>query len=144
MLTHWSQLVPDSYVNRRPRTLSITGRKEGRKEGAHEQVRKQPRRDQEQGGGAGLYRESWTSSASVVSQRRSYGHCLCDSVLQSSWDSNCVVLWSLDTALTSCCSGGGPRQPRSSGLAPVSRFHSSVPLFPLVPVPNGPSRLRGR
>ena len=28
----------------------------------------------------------------------------------------------------SCCSGGGPRQPWSSGLAPVSRFHSSVPL----------------
>ena len=25
-------------------------------------------------------------------------------------------------------SGGGPRQPWSSGLAPVSRFHSSVPL----------------
>ena len=38
------------------------------------------RRDQEeggeQGGGAGL--ESWTSFASVVSQRRSYGHCLCN------------------------------------------------------------------
>ena len=33
-----------------------------------------------------------------------------------------------DTALTSCCSGGGPRQPWSSGLASVSRFHSSVPL----------------
>ena len=33
-----------------------------------------------------------------------------------------------DTALTSCYSGGGPRQPRSSGLAPVSRLHSSVPL----------------
>ena len=33
-----------------------------------------------------------------------------------------------DTALTSCCSGGGPQQPWSSGLAPVSRFHSSVPL----------------
>ena len=49
-----------------------------------------------------------------------------------------------DTALTSfCCSGGSPRQPRSSGLAPVSRFHSSVPLFPLVPVPNRPTRLRG-
>ena len=31
-----------------------------------------PRRDQEQGGGAGL--ESWTSFASVVSQRRSYGY----------------------------------------------------------------------
>ena len=37
-----------------------------------------------------------------------------------------------DTAF--CCSGGGPRQPWSSGLAPVSWFHSSVPLFPLVPV----------
>ena len=46
--------------------------------------------------------------------------------------------------LTFCCSGDGPRQPRSSGLAPVSRLHSSVPLFPLVPVPNGPFRLRGR
>ena len=33
-----------------------------------------------------------------------------------------------DTVLTSCCSDGGPRQPWSSGLAPVSRFHSSVPL----------------
>ena len=33
-----------------------------------------------------------------------------------------------DTALTSCRSGGGPRQPWSSRLAPVSRFHSSVPL----------------
>ena len=36
------------------------------------------------------------------------------------------------------------RQSWSSGLAPVSRFHSSVPLFPLVPVPNRPTRLRGR
>ena len=35
-------------------------------------------RDQEQGGGAGL--ESWASFDSVVSQRRSYGHC---------WDSSC-------------------------------------------------------
>ena len=49
-----------------------------------------------------------------------------------------------DTALTFCSSGGGPRQPWSSGLASVSRFHSSLPLFPLVPVPNRPSRLRGR
>ena len=48
-----------------------------------------------------------------------------------------------DSALTFCCSGGGPRQPWSSGLAPVSRFHSSVPLFPLVTVPNRPTRLRG-
>ena len=43
-----------------------------------------------------------------------------------------------------CRSGGGPRQPWSSGLAPVSSLHSFVPLFPLVPVPNRPSRLLGR
>ena len=40
-----------------------------------------------------------------------------------------------------CCSGGGPRQPWSSGWALVSRSHSSVPLFP---VPTRPSRPRGR
>ena len=38
-----------------------------------------------------------------------------------------------DTALTSCCSGGGPQQPWSSRLAPVLRFHSSVPPFHLSP-----------
>ena len=43
-------------------------------------------------------KESWTSFASAVSQRRSYGHCLCDSGLHSSWDSNCVVWWSLRNA----------------------------------------------
>ena len=43
-------------------------------------------------------RESWTSFASIVSRRRSYGHCLCDSVLHSSWDGNCVVRWSLRNA----------------------------------------------
>ena len=48
----------------------------------------------------------------------------------------------MDTALTFCCSGSGPRHPWSSGLAPVSRFYSSVPLFPLVPVPNRPTCLR--
>ena len=71
-----------------------------------------------------IERESWTSFAS---QRRG-------SVLHSSWDSNCrgavvAAQCRTDTALTSCCSGGGPRQPWSSGLAPVSRFQSSVPLF---------------
>ena len=30
------------------------------------------------------------------------------------------------------------------GSAPVSTSHSSIPLFPLVPVPNRPSRLHGR
>ena len=71
--------------------------------------------------------------ASVVSQRRSYGHCLCESVLHSSWGQQLrgAVVGAqcrTDTALTSCCSGGGPRQPWSSGLAPISRFHFSVPL----------------
>ena len=31
-------------------------------------------------------------------QTASYGHCLCDSVMHSSWDSNCVVRWSLRNA----------------------------------------------
>ena len=35
--------------------------------------------------------ESWTSFASAVSQRRSYGHCLCDSVPHIGWDSNRMV-----------------------------------------------------
>ena len=35
-----------------------------------------------------------------------------------------------DTALTFCCSGGGPRHPWSSGLAPVSSLHSYFPLCP--------------
>ena len=43
-------------------------------------------------------RESQTFFASVVSQRLSYVHHLCDSVLQSCWDSNCVVWWSLRNA----------------------------------------------
>ena len=38
-----------------------------------------------------------------------------------------------DTALTFCCSGGGPRQPWSSGLAPVSSLHSLLLLPPLSP-----------
>ena len=109
---------------------------------------KKPRRDQEQGGGAGLHTESWTSFASVVSQRRSYGHCLCDSVLHSSWGSNCVVLWSLRNA--------GRTQPQHFVVLtavfgrldlPGSRlfrgFTLLSPLFPLVPVPNRPTRLRG-
>ena len=33
-----------------------------------------PEENKEQGGGAGI--DSWTSSASVVSQQRGYGHCL--------------------------------------------------------------------
>ena len=61
-----------------------------------------------------------------------------------------VVRWSLrnagrtDTALTFCCSGDGPRQPWSSGMAPVSSLRSSFTLSPLIPVPNSPTRLRGR
>ena len=83
----------------------------------------------QKGSRAGRWCWAIETLASVVSQRRSYGHCLCDSVLHSSWDSNVVAAQCrTDTALTSCCSGGGPRQPWSSGLAPVSRFHSSIPL----------------
>ena len=41
-----------------------------------------------------------------------------------------------DTALAFCCSGGGPRQPWSSGLAPVSSLHS----FPLPPPHLSPSQ----
>ena len=46
------------------------------------------------------------------------------------------------TALKYCCSGGGPRQPWSSGLAPGFTLLSPFP--PLVPVPNRPTGLRGR
>ena len=38
-----------------------------------------------------------------------------------------------DTAVTFCCSGGGPRQLWSSDLAPVSSLHSSFSPFPLLP-----------
>ena len=44
------------------------------------------------------------------------------------WCTVVAAQFRTDIAVTSCCSGGGPRQPWSSGLAPVSRFHSSVPL----------------
>ena len=77
-------------------------------------------------------RESSTSFASVVSQRRSYGHCLCNCAAQQLGQQLRGVVGAAqcrtDTALTFRCSGGGPRQPWSSGLAPVLRVHSSVPL----------------
>ena len=67
-----------------------------------------------------------------LSQWHSYGHHLCDLALHSRWYNNCVTVVAAqcqaDTALTFCCSGSGPRQLWSSGLVPVSRFHSSVPL----------------
>ena len=60
----------------------------------------------------------------------------CGGVLHSSWDGTVVAAQCrTNSALTSCCSGGGPRQPWSSGLAPVSRFHSSFPAFPTRPRP---------
>ena len=93
-------------------------------------------------------RESWASSASVVSQRRSYGHCLCNSILHSSWDSrNCVVLWSLRNAghclniLLFWRRSTAALVFRVGACFEVSLF---CPPFPLVPVPNRPSRLRGR
>ena len=54
------------------------------------------------------------------------GHCLCDcSAPQLGQEFRGAVIAAqcrADTALTSCCSGGGPRQPWSSGLAPVASF----------------------
>ena len=97
---------------------------------------------QEQGGGAGL--ESWTSFASVVFQRRSLCDCSAQQLGQQLRGAVVAAQCRADTALIYCFSGGGPRQPWSSGLAPVSRFHSSVPLLLFVPVPNRPTRLGGR
>ena len=63
---------------------------------------------------------------------RSYRHCLCDcSAQQLGRQLRSAVVAAqcrMDTVSTSYCAGGGPRQPWSSGLAPVSRFQSSVPL----------------
>ena len=146
MDTHWSQFVPNMST-RHPRTLSSTsssacqlnqspGEIKRREEVLDPQVSPEEIKSREVELG---YRESWTSFASFVSQLRSYGHCLCDSVPHSSCDSNCVVQWSLRNAertlpqLTFCCSGGGPRQPRSSGLAPVSVFTLLFPPPPLSP-----------
>ena len=63
----------------------FSGSRRDQEEGSGAGPSSYPRRDHEQGGGAGL--ESWTSFTSVVSQQRSYGHCVCDSVPHSSWDS---------------------------------------------------------
>ena len=80
---------------------------------------------------------SWTSFTSVVSQRRSYGYCLCDSVLHSSWDSICVERWSLRNAgRTFSGSGGGSHGSLGfPGWRLFSRFHSSVTLFSTRPRP---------
>ena len=79
-------------------------------------------------------RESWTSFDSVVSQWWSYGHCLCDCSAQQLGQQMCRAVVDpkcrTDAALTFCCSGGGPQQPWSSRLAPVSRSHSSRAPFP--------------
>ena len=52
----------------------------------------------------------------------------CTAVGQQLRDTVVAAQCRVDTALTSYCSGGGPLQPRSSGLGPVSRFHSSFPI----------------
>ena len=90
-----------------------------------------------------------TSFASVVFQQWCYGHCLCDCSTQQLGQQLrstvvAVPCRRTGTALTVCCSGGGPRHPWSSGLAPVSSLHSSSSPSPLVPVPNRPPRLRTR
>ena len=92
-------------------------------------------------------RESWTSFALVVSQRRNYGHCLCNFILHSSWDRNCMVRWSLRNAghclniLLFWWRSTAALVFRVGVCFEVSLF---CPPFPLVPVPNRPPRLRGR
>ena len=87
-------------------------------------------------------KESWTS-ASVVSQRRSYGHCLCDSFLHSSWDGgrcptpdghclNILLFWRRSTAALVF---------RVGACFEVSLF---CPLFPHSFPSFCSSRLRGR
>ena len=93
--SRWDQ-EEGSELDSHEEVRHFCGSRRGQEEGGGAGPLSWPRRDQEQGGGAGL--ESWTSFTSVGSQRWSYGHCLCDSVLHSSWDSNCVVRWSLHNA----------------------------------------------
>ena len=90
-----------------------------------------------------------TSFGSAVSHRRSHGHCFCDSVPHSSWDSNCVVRQLLRNAgrtlplhfVVQAAVHGRLGLPgwRLSGRVYI---RSSLPLSPLVPVPNRPTRLR--
>ena len=68
------------------------------------------------------------------------GHCLCDSVPHSSWDSNCVAQYCCAMASGHCLwhsvvPAAVHGNPWSSGLAPVSSLHSfPFPLPPHVPV----------
>ena len=78
---------------------------------------------------------------------RSYGHCLCGFVLHSSWNSSCVVLWSLRNAGRTLNILLFWRQSTAALVFSIGAcFKVSLfcPPFPLVPIPNCPSRLRGR
>ena len=72
-----------------------------------------------------------------LSQWQSYGHCLCDCSTkhlgQQMHDTVAAAQPRVDTALTFCCSGCGPRQPWSSGLVPISSLHYLSPLLPSSP-----------
>ena len=92
------------------------------------------------------------SVVQVVHQRQCNEHCLCDSVQaqqlkQQLRSAQVAGQWRGDTALTLPlfhCSGGGPRSLRSfSGGFRGGAFTLSSPSHS-VPVPNRPSRLRGR
>ena len=65
------------YITILPTTVSITqSPREIKRREVSWTFTKKPRRDQEQGGGAGL--ECWASFASVVFERQSYRYCPCD------------------------------------------------------------------
>ena len=81
--------------------------------------------EREGGGGGGRERESWTSFALVVSQRRSYGHCLCDSVLHSSKDSKQSLI-AVGTAIAWC--GGRCAMPDGHCFNILAAVHGSLGL----------------
>ena len=76
------------------------------------------------------------------------GHCLCDSVPHSSWDSNCVVRYCCAMASGHCLNilFFWRRSTESRLGLPGWRLSRVFTLSPssLVPVPNGPPRLCGR
>ena len=91
------------------------------------------KRSREQGGGAGLERERAgllllqlfpnSGATDIV-----FVTLFCIQLGQRLRGAVVAAQCRTDTALTFSCSGSGPRQPWSFGLAPVSRFHSSVHL----------------
>ena len=92
--------------------------------------------------------------ASVVPQQLCCGQCLCDCSAQQSKQqlaeyTNCFAMARSPLPKHSCCSGGGPRPPRSFEDRSARTSHSlssqsPPPPPPLLPVPNKPYGFCGR